>query len=87
MATEVFETIEGPMGVMVSLGLAKPSSRAITAAAITGTLAYAFKFPQSSFRRDGTMKPMSALSSAPDSTNKHFLLVPLGFATIVYFCT
>ena len=75
--SEVFNTVEGPMGVAVMLGLKDPASRGVTAAAVAAMAAYAFKFPSTSFRRDGSMKPFKPLSPAPDATTSHFLLVPL----------
>ena len=85
--SEVFETIEGPMGVMVKLGLGKPSARGCTAAAVAAMVAYALKFPQTSFRRDGTMKPFKPLSQAPDATTAHFLLIPVVAGTACYLFT
>ena len=85
--SEIFETIEGPMGVMVKLGLAKPAARGVTAAAIAAMAAYALKFPRESFRRDGTMKPFRPLSPAPDATTSHFLLVPVAVGTAAYLFT
>ncbi len=85
--SEVFETIEGPRGVMVAMGLATPSSRGLTAAAIAAMTAYALKFPNASFRRDGTMKPFKPLSPTPDATTTHFLLVPVIAGTVVYLFT
>lgn len=85
--SEIFETIEGPMGVMVKLGLAKPAARGVTAAAVAAMAAYALKFPRQSFRRDGTMKPFRPLSPAPDATTSHFLLVPVVAGTAAYLFT
>ena len=85
--SEVFETIEGPMGVAVKLGLAKPASRGMCAAAIAAMAAYALKYPRQSFRRDGTMKPFKPLSPDPDATTTHFLLIPVAAGTIAYLFT
>jgi hypothetical protein len=85
--SEVFETIEGPMGVMVKLGLGKPSSRGLCSAAVAAMLAYTFKFPRTSFRQDGTMKPFKPLSAAPDATTAHFLLIPMAAGTFCYLFT
>ena len=85
--SETFETIEGPMGVMVKLGLAKPASRGCTAAAVAAMAAYAFKYPRQSFRRDGTMKPFKPLSAAPDATTVHFLLIQVAVGTACYLFT
>lgn len=85
--SEVFETIDGPMGVMVKLGLGNPSARGCTAAAAAAVLAYAFKYPRASFRRDGTMKPFKAFSFDPEATNKHFLLIPLAAGTFCFLFT
>ena len=85
--SEVFETIEGPMGVAVKLGLAKPAARGMCAAAVAAMAAYALKFPRQSFRRDGTMKPFKPLSAEPDATTTHFLLIPVAAGTFCYLFT
>ena len=84
---EVYETIEGPMGVLVKMGLGNPSTRGGCAAALAALAAYAMKWPSGSFRRDGTLKPVKAFSYAPDATNAHFLLVPLTAGVVAYYFT
>ena len=85
--SEVFETVDGPMGIAYKLGLGKPSARGCTGAALAAMAAYAFKFPRQSFRRDGTMKPFAPLSAAPDATTTHFLLVPIAAGTFCFLFT
>ena len=85
--SDVWYTVDNTYGLLVKLGLGQPSARAVAAGAVASLVAYGFKFPTTSFRRDGTMKPMKALSAAPDATNTHFLLVPVTAATVAYLFT
>lgn len=80
--------IEGWRGVMVSMGLASPSKRALTAALMSGAVAYALKYPRDAFRPDGTMKPARTTGNrAADATDRHFLLTPLAVGAAVYLFT
>jgi hypothetical protein len=81
------EVIEGWRGVMVSVGLKTPMSRALTAGIASGAVAYAMKWPANTFRSDGSMRPHSSLSPAPDATAQHFILTPLVVASAVYLFT
>lgn len=83
------EVIEGWRGVMVSIGLGHPMSRAVSAGIVTAGVTYALKFPSSAFRANGQMRPYRGLSSARDGTSasQHFLLTPLAVGTAVYLFT
>ena len=81
------EVIEGWRGIAVSMGLGDPMSRFIVATVATSAVAYAFKFPRTAFRSDGSMRPYAKLSASPDATRAHFLLIPLTVGAIVGLCT
>jgi len=81
------EVIEGWCGVAVSIGLASPMSRAVTAAVATGAVCYFLKYPTHAFRQDGGMRPLRSLSAAPDATDRHFILTPLMVGTAVALFT
>lgn len=81
------EIIEGWRGVMVSMGLGSPMSRAVTMGLLTGILSYSLKYPHDAFQRDGTIRPSAHMSPSPDATNTHFLLTPLAVATTTFLFT
>jgi hypothetical protein len=83
----VFEAVTDVRGIMVRLGLAQPSSRAFVIGTAAAGVAYLARFPKQAFRDDGSMKPLSLLSSEPDATNTHFLLVPVIAAGAGYLFT
>mgnify|MGYP001177021870 CR=1 FL=1 len=81
------KVVDDVRGVLVKVGLGQPSARAFCIGAIAAGLAYLGGFPKTSFREDGSMKPLKYLSPEPDATTTHFLLVPLIAATAGYLCT
>ena len=68
------EVIVGMRGVLVSMGLAKPSARALTAALVTGVIMYAMKAPKSAFTERGTAR-------------SEFFLMPLTVGTATFLFT
>ena len=74
-------------GIMVKMGLGTPTPRALVAATVVGGVALLAKWPRGCFREDGSMKAFKPISPEVDATNQHFLLVPLGAATLVYLFT
>lgn len=84
---EVYETVEGPMGVAVKLGLGNPLSRGLVGGGCASALCYGMKFPRASFRKDGTMKPCALISVDPEATAQHFLLVPVLAGAFFYLFT
>jgi hypothetical protein len=82
------EVIEGWRGVLVSVGLGTPMSRAITVGLAAGVLSYAIKTPGAAFRRDGSLRPSALLGSPePDATGTHFLLIPAVVAGTTFLFT
>lgn len=82
----VFVT-RGLRGVLVQLGLAKPSSRAFVTGVFAAGLCYVAKYPREAFRRDGSIRPSALFSTEPDATDIHFLYVPIGAAAAAYLFT
>jgi len=72
---------------LVLLGLGSPSARGFVAASVVGVAAFLTKYPADAFREDGSMKPWSYLSTEPDATSKHFLLLPAAAAVTVALFT
>ena len=87
LSMESQEVIEGWRGVCVSVGLGKPSSRGVCAGVLAAGICYAASFPNSAFRRDGTMRPFKPLSVAPDATYRHFILTRLLVGTAIALFT
>ena len=83
----VVETVDDLRGILVKVGLGQPTSRAFVAGTAAAGLAYLAKFPKQAFREDGSMKPLQALSAAPDATNTHFLLLPVAAAAVTFLFT
>ena len=81
------QTVHGYRDIMVKLGMSQPSSRALVAGSVAALLMYLAKFPKASFREDGSMKPLQALSVEPDATYTHFLLCPSVVAISVFLFT
>ena len=81
------EVVDDVRGILVKLGLGQPVSRAFVVGSVVGGVAYLAGLPKQSFRDDGSMKPLKALSPEPDATNLHFLLIPVGVATAVFLFT
>lgn len=82
-----FEAVTDARGVLVKLGLGQPMSRAFVAGVAAAGAAFVAKYPNESFRDDGSIKPLRWLSPSPDATNTHFLLVPAVAAGAVYLFT
>lgn len=74
-------------GVLVSMGLGSPSSRAFTAFALAASIGYMTGTPQGAFTQDGRMRPWAAMSHDPDAASVHFLLTPTLIASAVYLFT
>ena len=83
----VVEGVSDIRGVLVTLGLGQPISRAFVVGSIAGGVAYLAGLPKMAFRDDGSMKPLKALSPEPDATNIHFLLVPVAAAGAAFLFT
>ena len=66
--------IEGWRGVLVEMGLGRPSARALTATLLSGVAGYIFMYPRSTFREDGTL-------------DKAFFLMPAAVGTAVFLFT
>jgi hypothetical protein len=79
--------IKGIRGVLVFVGLGHPLSRAFVAATLVGVVAFTAGLPKSAFKEDGTMRPPSYLTNDPESTNVHFLVVPLSAAALTILLT
>ena len=81
-------SINGYRGLMVYLGLASPLSRAFVTGAGVAAIQYVTKAPTAAFDEDGAIRPWSLMNPQnPESTDQHFLIVPLGVATAVYLFT
>jgi hypothetical protein len=80
-------TIDGARGILVHMGLATPTSRALVVGSAVGILAYALRMPAVAFDEEGNMRPFKPLSKAPTATNAHFLAVPVGAAALAFLFT
>ncbi len=76
--------IEGWRGVFVACGLRTPMQRALTAALASGAISYAMKVPRTSFREDGSVRPMG---DRADAAQWHFLLTPTLVGASVFLFT
>ena len=79
--------VEGWRGVLVTVGLASPMKRGLTAVLLSGALLYTLKYPRTAFREDGSIRPATFQSRAADATDTHFLLTPLAIGGAVCLFT
>lgn len=84
---EAGDLIEGPRGVLVRVGLARPEARAFVAAVAVGITAYAFRLPPSAFTEEDQLRPFKLTSKSPHATYAHFLAVPLTAGALTYVFT
>lgn len=75
--------IDGWKGKAAMLGLGKPEARGCLCAVAIGVAAYLAAQPSVCFTAEGRVRPFKALSSEPDATYAHFLLLPLGVGLAV----
>jgi len=78
--------IDGARGILVYYGLGRPVSRAFVAAVVAGGLTHLAK-PNFAYTEEGRMRGFTPLSRDPESTNAHFLTVPLAVGAAVYLFT
>ena len=77
MASVVTQNTGTFADTMVALGLHTPMRRCAAGAATAGIALYALKQPAFAFRKDGSLRNWTPISSELDSTYAHFLVFPL----------
>ena len=73
----IIESTGSAREVLYNVGLSSPQRRFVAATCIAGVLLYALKTPPVSFKKDGTLKAFTPISSELETTYAHFLVFPL----------